>query len=357
VTPPNEPSQSSLGTLQVVIGLIAGLAALVYVTGGALLGLRLLWSDLPGLVVAQLPREFLFSFGAAQVVVPALLVGVVVGLFELGQRDDSLRTGHKPWGEGMELRDLRKTYVAFYAAAPIVIVTPGAIVAVLQDESIGREWLYAGAAGILALLAFGGWVTQARRLAKRRKETADDDEAAPRVAFGQRSLKRREGFVIFAGLAVFGIFACCIWIAEGQLRYFGLIGAWAASLLVAMLVLWIRGQVGVRYRALPEDAKPGPGYIMLSWVATALLVVPGLVTVAIAWPLREAVVCGTRAKGEPTYDAAGRFVGETKERVYIGDATTRRIISIPTTNISRLMIGDKASDTSLCDRSSDPPTS
>jgi hypothetical protein len=108
--------------------------------------------------VAQLPREF--QFGATQVVVPALLVGVVVGLFELGQRDDSLRTGHKPWGEGMELCDLRKTYIAFSAAAPIVIVTPGAIVAVLEDEAIGRDWLYAGALGIAALLAFGGWVTQ-----------------------------------------------------------------------------------------------------------------------------------------------------------------------------------------------------
>jgi hypothetical protein len=126
--------------------------------------------------VAQLPREF--QFGATQVVVPALLVGVVVGLFELGQRDDSLRTGHKPWGEGMELCDLRKTYIAFSAAAPIVIVTPGAIVAVLEDEAIGRDWLYAGALGIAALLAFGGWVTQARRLAKRRKQTDDEDEAA-----------------------------------------------------------------------------------------------------------------------------------------------------------------------------------
>ena len=71
--------------------------------------------------------------------------------------------------------------------------------------------------------------------------------------------------------------------------------------------------------------------------------------------MREAVVCGVRTKSADTYDAAGRFVGETKERVYVGDAGNRRIISIPTSRVSRVVIGENAATLSICGRGVDPP--
>jgi hypothetical protein len=104
--------------IQVVVGLLAGIAALIYLAGGAALGLRLLFAGIPGLPVGYLPREFLFSLGAAEVVVPAFLFGVMFGLLELGQRHDSLVDGHKAWSEAKNTPELRRTYIAFFGAVP-----------------------------------------------------------------------------------------------------------------------------------------------------------------------------------------------------------------------------------------------
>lgn len=130
--------------------------------------------------------------------------------------------------------------------------------------------------------------------------------------------------------------------------------------------MWWRAQVGARHRRdaagavglqkPPEadqreaiaDVPPSPLLVVLSWAATAVLVMPALVAIAAAWPLTEAVVC-TQPSEKTTYAASGQFVGETKDRVYIGDNTTHRIISVPSSNVSRLLVGKQAAHTKRCE--------
>jgi hypothetical protein len=66
-----------LGALGTLTGLLAALAAAIYLTGGLVLSLQLGLEELPSTVaVAQLPREFLISVGLT-VVVPAIGVGLL----------------------------------------------------------------------------------------------------------------------------------------------------------------------------------------------------------------------------------------------------------------------------------------
>ncbi len=77
VYPQDQDGQSPLVRVGQIFALLAGVATLVYVSGGAILSLRL---DRNGLaseaVVSNLPREFLISIGLTEVVLPLLLVGV-----------------------------------------------------------------------------------------------------------------------------------------------------------------------------------------------------------------------------------------------------------------------------------------
>jgi hypothetical protein len=66
-----------VGALGRLTGLFAGLVAVIYLTGGLVLSLRLGLERLPSTAaVAQLPREFLISLGLT-VVVPAIGVGAL----------------------------------------------------------------------------------------------------------------------------------------------------------------------------------------------------------------------------------------------------------------------------------------
>ena len=94
--------------------------------------------------------------------------------------------------------------------------------------------------------------------------------------------------------------------------------------------------------------------IVLSWAATAVLVMPALVAITAAWPLTEGVVCAQPSE-KTTYAAAGQFVGETNNRVYIGDERTHRIISVPSRTVSRVLVGRQAAHTKRCERAEDGP--
>ena len=61
------------------IGLLAGATTLVYVSGGAILSLRLNAKGLASqAVVSDLPRQFLISIGLTEVVLPLLVAGAIV---------------------------------------------------------------------------------------------------------------------------------------------------------------------------------------------------------------------------------------------------------------------------------------
>lgn len=73
--------RSVVQQLSQAFGLLAGFVAIVYVTGGAVLAIRLKENGLPWEpVVGQLPREFLISVGLSQVMLPALAVGGLYGV-------------------------------------------------------------------------------------------------------------------------------------------------------------------------------------------------------------------------------------------------------------------------------------
>jgi hypothetical protein len=65
-------------TLGQLIGLAAGLVALIYAAGGGVLALRLYLAHLPSrTIVAQLPRDLLISVGLAQIVLPVVAVAAL----------------------------------------------------------------------------------------------------------------------------------------------------------------------------------------------------------------------------------------------------------------------------------------
>ena len=340
-TPTTTKTGSALNDIQVVLGLLAGIAALIYLAGGAALGLRLLFAGLPTLPVGQLPREFLFSLGAAQVVMPALVLGVMVGLLELGQRDLGLRDGHLPWNAAKDTPQLRRTYLAFYAAIPFVLITPGVAIAALHDDKVGAGVVIGLAAAAVAALEVWRRCVRDSRLEIR--------EGLPKST-GTWGL---DGWLaIGSGGAASAVFAFWLFLDSGSAKYFGILGAWLVSLFFALLVVWLRSQAGERRRReLRADSNKGVSTltVILSWSATAVLAVPSLIAVTAAWPLSDALVC-TQPTDSTVYDTSGPFVGETKDRVYIGNDDEHRIISVPTSNVTRLVVGSDLDDIEECAR-------
>lgn len=378
-----------LSGLQVIVGLFTGLAALIYFTGGAALGLRLQWAGLPALPVGQLPREFLFSLGAAQVVLPALAVGLVVGLLELGQDLRGLREGHLPWSDAKQIPSLRRTYIAFYGLIPFVLISPGIAITIRNDDDIATEWPVLGALAGTDFVLLLAWIVL-QRMSRLTKRDGPDENAMHELRWLAWSAILAPGLLVSLG------FAFWMWYETGGARYLGILGAWAVALFFALLVVWLRGFTGKYIREhypadganpsredspaegddSPEDlsavrtnsredlppegnkrlerprAKDVPPWVVvLSWCASALLAVPALIAVTAAWPLTDAVVCVEQVDHR-AYPVYGNFVGETKDRVYIGD-DKRRLISFPTSKVSRVLVGGDAVDQSACQPSGD----
>ncbi|HEY5053815.1 MAG TPA: hypothetical protein VII45_10445 [Solirubrobacterales bacterium] len=115
-----------LQTITQVVGLFAGLATVVYLTGAVVLALRLGFEDLPwGNVVSQLPREFLLSIGAGQVLFPALVVGALYGLYRMLRDDRSEAPVAGRWRDGWGARPAvigRYFLISAVMSAPVVVV-------------------------------------------------------------------------------------------------------------------------------------------------------------------------------------------------------------------------------------------
>lgn len=79
-----EQSAGPLATATAVVGLLAGLAAAVYILGGLVIALRMLHDDFgPASIVSvlgQLPREVVITTALLEVVAPALAVGIVAAM-------------------------------------------------------------------------------------------------------------------------------------------------------------------------------------------------------------------------------------------------------------------------------------
>lgn len=137
-----------------VVGLLAGTATLIYLTGGVVMALRLVFKDLGWYnVVSQLPREFLISIGLGQVLLPALLVGALYGLFRLLRTDRASPPALHRFREA----GARRGAFAGYARTLAVLVIPPVVILIRRvlGGDLGPKTLLviAVAVALLAIVA------------------------------------------------------------------------------------------------------------------------------------------------------------------------------------------------------------
>jgi hypothetical protein len=255
-----------------VVGLLAALATTVYLTGGIVMALRLRFEDLPwGNVVSQLPREFLISIGAGQVLFPSLLVGLLYGLYRLARRERPDVPRAYGLREGWAARSvLGARYIATFA----LLSTPLALV----------------------------------------------------MAFSTRSEAHNEVPLEFLMVAA------------------------VLFLLAAVAVQEVRDLIVERCRGVAKrwNSVRVVATLAVVYAATAI---PAAMLAAAAVPLNSAMVCDV-----DNFSESGFLVGETSDRVYLGEeGRKRRIGVIPMTKVGELFIGDEAAK-AHCELVSAPPT-
>lgn len=150
-----EPTRKDpLRVVTELAGLLAAVAAVIYGTGAVVLSLRLALEHLPwSNIVSGLPREFLLSTGAGQVLLPSLAIGALYGLFRALQKGD----GRPPAALGIWDR------ATFWALLPrclgtaVVLLLPLLFVQLVRGTSIAAggldPWLGLGLLIVLLLLA------------------------------------------------------------------------------------------------------------------------------------------------------------------------------------------------------------
>jgi len=158
----NDDSGSLVGGIARLFGLLAGIAALVYVAGGCVLALRLFLARLPGLVVVgHLPREFLISIGMAQVVLPALVLLFPYAAFRFIRGSDAEVPVHTD-------RSISE-FASIAWVVALVLVVPGLVAAFVHGLPRG-SWLIVGLPLALFLTATAIVIAQMVRVALATRE-------------------------------------------------------------------------------------------------------------------------------------------------------------------------------------------
>jgi hypothetical protein len=251
---------------------IAGAAAIVYIAGGLIVGLRLYLAGLPATsVVGQLPRNVLLSVGLGGGLFPALFLAAVYAAMRSAIYSDPIasadRLQQRTWGAARGWKR-RLLYIMRTLALAAIIVAP-AVASALQNRS------------------------------------ASSSEAR---------------------LVVLAPFAVVSWL--GMLLYPNL-----------------RSLTAKTFR---DDFRGIPATVLHSMLL-ALVLIPGCVAFWGTRPLDEAVLCTTPASGSRT-DLRGYLVGQTTDNALIGDMSgpDRRVTSVPTAEIRRIIIGPKAVHDATC---------
>lgn len=107
----------------------------------------------------------------------------------------------------------------------------------------------------------------------------------------------------------------------------------------------LRGLIAKTFR----DDFRGIAATVLHSMLFALVLIPGCVAFWGTRPLDEALLCTVPA-GNARVDLRGYLVGQTTDDAYIGDMSgpDRRVTSVPTSEIRRVVIGPKAIDDATC---------
>jgi hypothetical protein len=258
-----------------------------------------------------------------------VLIGTVFGLVQLAdERNKVLKRSHHEWGTAKHQENARMAFLWFFLAAPIVLIAPAAMVAIHREPKVEQPWAFYVVIGVTSIAAFTGWCRRARVL---RMESMSGADPIP-----SKKKRLRRLYSPWAWMAGGGIFWALLagWLAyeSESPKYAALVGAWLVAVMVTALVPYLRGRIRLLYE---RDETRVARAVALSCLSSALLAVPALAALAAALPLPGAVACG-----EGNYLTEGRFVGETKDRVYIGDDKRGRIVDLPTRKVDRVYIGD-----------------
>ena len=289
VPPSPEKETQWIARARDALAAIAGAAAIVYVAGGLIVALRMYLAGLPvTAVVGQLSRNVLLSVALGEALAPALFVAAVYA---------GIRSAI--YGKSSKLLDRVRERVYGHQGRSLVNR--------LHDRTwaeVGnvKQWLvYLGRTFAFAALI----VTPAIISASRNQPGITSDSHL-----------------------------------RGALIVLGVI-AWLGMVLYPNL----RSLIAKTY---PNDFRSIPATVLHSMLL-ALVLIPGFVAFWGTRPLDEAVLCTTAASGSPP-ELRGYLVGQTGDDAYIGEASgpDRRVISIPTALIRRVIIGPKAITDAKC---------
>jgi hypothetical protein len=269
---PNGENGGTLGDLTKGLGLLAGLATLVYLTGGLVLALRLAFEDLPWeAVISQLPREFLISVGVTTVVVPILASASVYTGWRLHKgREAPLPDARLPTDVCM------RSHIAWHTLwVSLLVVAPGCIFELIKEGPRLTLWVWSAVAWLITFF----WI------------------------YG---------------------------------------------------MLWLRAGFARRHREPGPPASTRPSWYGARAIAVmsllyAAFLLPGAIVLGATLRLTEARVC---AAGGAKID--GVLVGETEQRVYIGEERRgeledRRITAVPFDHVAEAIVGNDARE-QRCDQ-------
>lgn len=145
--------QGNLEVAATIVGLLAGIVAVVYMLGGTVIALRLLFDDSDVnsgvMVIGQLPREVVITTALLNVIGPAALIGLIAGLFygafngprKRKSANDSLTDGRYWW-----------LLLAFFAVISVAFAGPTLYEAAFESEDF---WPLFAASLLASLLTYG----------------------------------------------------------------------------------------------------------------------------------------------------------------------------------------------------------
>ncbi len=202
-----------------------------------------------------------------------------------------------------------------------MLLAPALAIAVHRDREIDNNAFWVAVVIVVAVVALVIWLLSLwEKVLGPVLKTKNVDP--------KRGLYRWEWPIVLSGGIASGVAALA------APRYLGLVLAWAATLLVVLLATWLRGEIGDMYN---EDTnQPVVRYGVMSLAATMLLMVPAWLAFAVVQPLEDSVVCGKRGIATVT----GLYIGESKERVYVGLPGDNRVQVIQASGVERVVVGD-----------------
>jgi hypothetical protein len=206
-------------TLTALFGLIAGIASLVYVGGGAIMALRLYFADLPLplTVAARLSRETLISVGLSLIIAPMLIVAAIY----LGWRVIRGPTPPRPlpgWPDATARQ--RFLLVVLSLAGGFLLTLPGLLWVVFGQ---GFDWnvLYGIVAAVVAsLIIFAALHVREGVTKKYETEEAFSGRRAKASMAILWALTVLPGCVILGSAIRFADTSVCIGGVEGGVRGF-----------------------------------------------------------------------------------------------------------------------------------------